>query len=154
EHDFFPPEHQEAIESWNKKIYHSVNNGVYRAGFAAAQDAYEKAVVELFDTLESIENHLEEHSFLVGEKPTEADWRLFPTLTRFDVAYYGAFKCNIKRLIDFPNLWDYARRLYHQPGIADTVHFDVYKQGYYSQSEKRNPSGIVPAGPVIDWSLG
>ena len=152
--DYYPSSKHDQINYWNDIIYRTVNNGVYRAGFAASQSAYDSAVRELFDSLELIENHLNNNEYLVGEESTEADWRLFPTLARFDVAYFGAFKCNIKRLTDFPNLWRYARRLYHTPGIAETVKFDLYKLGYYGRSEKRNPFGIVPKGPIIDWSLG
>ena len=151
--DYYPLKFQAEIDRWNARIYRSLNNGVYRAGFAATQNAYDAAVEEVFNTLDALEAHLHHNTYLVGECATEADWRLFPTLARFDVAYYGAFKCNLKRLIDYPNLWRYARRLYHYPGIAKTVKFDIYKQGYYSQSDKRNPFGIVPKGPIIDWSL-
>ena len=151
--DYYPEALREEIDHWNERIYHTVNNGVYRAGFAASQEAYDKAVSELFDTLDAIEAKLETNEFLVGDRATEADWRLFPTLARFDVAYYGAFKCNLKRLTDFPNLWQYARRLYHYPGVADTVKFDIYKHGYFSPSAKRNPFGIVPKGPIVDWHL-
>ena len=151
--DYYPLANRDAIDYWNDIIYRTINNGVYRAGFASSQAAYDAAVRELFDSFELIEKHLDDNEYLVGDRSTEADWRLFPTLARFDVAYFGAFKCNIKRLIDFPNLWRYARRLYHTPGIADTVKFDLYKLGYYSKSEKRNPYGIVPKGPVIDWSV-
>lgn len=140
------------IERWNELIYRTVNNGVYRAGFARTQSAYDEAVAEVFATLDRIEAHLAEADWLVGNAFTEADLRLFPTLARFDVAYHYAFKCNIRRLIDYPNLWAYARRIYALPGVADTVRFDIYKQGYFSPSELRNPLGIVPAGPDIDWS--
>ena len=152
-YDFYPDPLREQIDHWNERIYRTVNNGVYRAGFASSQEAYDRAVAELFETLESIETHLAHNEYLVGGQATEADWRLFPTLARFDVAYYGAFKCNLKRLTDFPNLWRYARRLYHYPGVADTVKFDIYKYGYFSPSVKRNPFGIVPKGPIVDWSL-
>ena len=109
-------------------------------------------MAEVFETLDKLNDHLATHDWLVGNTLTEADIRLFPTLARFDVAYHYAFKCNLRRLADYPNLWAYARRMYHLPGVADTVRFDIYKAGYFSPSELRNPLGIVPAGPVIDWS--
>lgn len=149
--DYYPKPLRKEIDQWNEKIYRAVNNGVYRAGFSNTQAAYNAAVVEVFQALDEIDAHLSTAAYLVGDTSTEADWRLFPTLTRFDVAYYGAFKCNLKRITDYPNLWRYARNLYHHPGIADTVKFDVYKQGYYSPSVNRNPLGIVPLGPKIDW---
>lgn len=151
--DLYPEPHRAKIDRWNDLIYPTVNNGVYRAGFARTQEAYDRAVREVFDTLDRIEDHLADRDWLAGDALTEADVRLFPTLARFDVAYHYAFKCNIRRLMDYPRLWAYARRFYALPGIADTVHFDIYKQGYFSPSELRNPLGIVPAGPVIDWSL-
>ena len=149
--NYYPKPLRSIIDQWNEKIYHTVNNGVYRAGFSTTQAAYDAAVREVFQTLDEIEAHLSNSTYLAGDSLTEADWRLFPTLARFDVAYYGAFKCNLKRVADYPNLWRYARNLYHQPGIADTVKFDLYKQGYYSPSANRNPLGIVPLGPLIDW---
>ena len=148
-----PPELEPEIDRWNDLIYRTVNNGVYRAGFARTQAAYDAAVVEVFDTLDRIEAHLEGRDWLVGGQFTEADLRLFPTLARFDVAYHYAFKCNIRRLTDYPRLWRYARRIYAMPGVAGTVKFDIYKQGYFSPSELRNPLGIVPAGPEVDWSM-
>ncbi|RMD93532.1 MAG: glutathione-dependent reductase [Alphaproteobacteria bacterium] len=151
--DLTPPGLAPEIEAWNALIYRTVNNGVYRAGFARSQGAYDEAVTALFDTLDRIEAHLESHDWLVGERFTEADLRLFPTLARFDVAYHYAFKCNIRRLVDYPRLWAYARRIYHMPGVAGTVDFEAYKQGYFSPSPLRNPLGIVPKGPLIDWSL-
>lgn len=151
--DLYPSAHRDQIDDWNDRIYRSVNNGVYRAGFARTQEAYDTAVSELFATLDAIETHLTGRDWLAGDSFTEADLRLFPTLARFDVAYHYAFKCNIRRLVDYPALWAYARRIYAMPGIAETVRFDIYKRGYFSPSELRNPLGIVPAGPVIDWSL-
>ncbi|MGR3291916.1 MAG: glutathione S-transferase C-terminal domain-containing protein [Paracoccaceae bacterium] len=144
---------QNDIDDWNTLIYSTVNNGVYRAGFARSQKAYDAAVVELFATLDRIETHLQANTWLCGSHFTEADLRLFPTLARFDVAYHYAFKCNIRRLMDYPNLWRYARQIYAMPDVAGTVKFEIYKQGYFSPSELRNPLGIVPAGPIIDWSL-
>jgi putative glutathione S-transferase len=148
-----PADLRDEIDAWNARIYRDVNNGVYRAGFARTQEAYDTAVAEVFAALDEIEAHLRRRGWLCGDRYTEADLRLFPTLARFDVAYHYAFKCNIRRLIDYPGLWDYARRIYHRPGVAETVRFDIYKQGYFSPSELRNPLGIVPAGPEIDWKL-
>ncbi len=151
--DLSPPELEPEIDRWNDLIYRHVNNGVYRAGFARTQKAYDAGVRDVFDTLDQIEAHLADNRWLLGEAFTEADVRLFPTLARFDVAYHYAFKCNIRRLTDYPRLWAYARKIYAMPGVADTVRFDIYKQGYFSPSELRNPLGIVPAGPEVDWSL-
>ena len=151
--DLWPAGSTPEIDGWNALIYRTMNNGVYRAGFARTQEAYDSAVAEVFDTLDRIEAQLEKTTWLTGETFTEADLRLFPTLARFDVAYHYAFKCNIRRLIDYPRLWAYARRIYAMPGVAETVDFEIYKQGYFSPSELRNPLGIVPVGPVIDWSL-
>ncbi len=151
--DLTPPGLTPDIERWNTLIYRTVNNGVYRAGFARTQEAYDVAVAEVFDTLDRIEDHLGGSDWLAGDRFTEADLRLFPTLARFDVAYHYAFKCNIRRLTDYPRLWAYARRIYHMPGVAGTVDFEIYKRGYFSPSELRNPLGIVPAGPRVDWSL-
>lgn len=148
-----PPALEAEIDAWNERIYRSVNNGVYRAGFARTQAAYDAAVAEVFETLDAIEAHLASNAWLCGDAFTEADLRLFPTLARFDVAYHFAFKCNLARLTDFPRLWRYARTIYAMPRVADTVRFDIYKQGYFSPSSLRNPLGIVPAGPRIDWSL-
>ncbi|WP_299987543.1 glutathione S-transferase family protein [uncultured Ruegeria sp.] len=147
-----PPEKLNQIDVWNEKIYARLNNGVYRAGFARTQEAYEVGFRDVFATLDEIEAHLANGRYLCGDKLTEADLRLFPTLARFDVAYHYAFKCNLRRLIDYPNLWGYARELYALPGIAETVKFEIYKQGYFSPSELRNPLGIVPLGPDIDWT--
>ncbi len=140
------------IDDWNALIYPTLNNGVYRAGFARTQEAYDTAVTEVFATLDKLEAHLSSNTTLVGDVVTEADLRLFPTLARFDVAYHYAFKCNIRRLMDYPNLWDYTRALYALPGLAETVKPAIYKAGYFSPSELRNPLGIVPAGPQIDWT--
>lgn len=151
--DLYPAEKRAEIDRWNDLIYRTVNNGVYRAGFARTQDAYDHAVIEVFDTLDQIETQLGATAFLTGDTMTEADLRLFPTLVRFDVAYHYAFKCNIRRIADYPNLWRYARRIYALPQIGETVRFNLYKMGYFSKSELRNPLGIVPAGPKVDWSL-
>ena len=150
--DHYPKALRREIDAVNARVYSTVNNGVYRAGFARTQAAYDEAVAAVFATLDWLEARLSRTRYLVGDTLTEADWRLFPTLARFDVAYYGAFKCNLRRLVDYPNLWAYARELYQRPGIAETVDLDVYKRGYYSMSERRNPLGIVPVGPVIDFT--
>ncbi len=152
-HDFYPAELQGEIDGLDDLIYRTVNNGVYRAGFATTQAAYDEAVGALFATLDQLEERLAERRYLCGERLTLADWRLFPTLVRFDVAYVGAFKCNLRRLVDYPNLWGYARELYQMPGIAGTVDLEVYKRGYYSKSAQRNPLGIVPKGPLIDFTI-
>lgn len=140
------------IDRWNDLIHTRINNGVYRAGFARTQEAYDTAVTDLFDALDQVEHHLETHTTLVGDQLTEADLRLFPTLARFDVAYHYAFKCNLAKLTDYPNLWDYARAFYAIDGVAETTKFDIYKAGYFSKSDLRNPLGIVPKGPLVDWS--
>jgi glutathionyl-hydroquinone reductase len=150
--DYYPAAWRAEIDALNDRIYSTINNGVYRAGFARSQSAYEEAVIALFDTLDMLDERLADRRYLMGAQQTEADWRLFPTLARFDVAYVGAFKCNIRRIADYANLWPYTRDLYQTPGIAGTVRHDIYKQGYYSKSELRNPLGIVPVGPVIDFS--
>ncbi len=152
--DYYPPPLRAEIDRLNDLIYHTVNDGVYRAGFAATQEAYEEAVDALFATLDRLEERLATRRYLLGSSLTEADWRLFPTLVRFDVAYYGAFQCNMRRLVDYPNLWAYTRELYQMPGIAETVDLEIYKQGYYSLSASLpNRAGIVPKGPVIDFSV-
>ncbi len=151
-YDFYPVELRGEIDELNALIFATVNNGVYRAGFAGTQEAYEEAFDALFATLDALEQRLASRRYLCGERLTEADWRLFPTLVRFDVAYVGAFKCNLRRLVDYPNLWAYTRELYQMPGIAETVDLDIYKRGYYSKSPLRNPLGIVPKGPAIDFS--
>ncbi|MBO6755309.1 MAG: glutathione S-transferase C-terminal domain-containing protein [Roseibium sp.] len=150
--DFYPESLRADIDRWNAEIYPKLNNGVYRAGFAGTQDAYNEAVVEVFETLDRIESHLEDRMWLAGDQVTEADIRLFPTLARFDVAYWSAFKCNLRRLIDYPRLWDYARRFHALPGVAETVKLEIYRRGYHSRSEKRNPHGIVPLGPIVDFA--
>ncbi|WP_299144585.1 glutathione S-transferase C-terminal domain-containing protein [uncultured Tateyamaria sp.] len=140
------------IDTWNTRIHRDVNHGVYRAGFARTQEAYDAAVTDLFAALEAIDAHLATQTTLTGDHLTEADLRLFPTLARFDVAYHYAFKCNLAKLSDFPHLWDYARAFYALPGIADTVKPEIYKAGYFSRSDLRNPLGIVPKGPKVDWT--
>jgi len=150
--DLYPSAHQGQIDDWNTLIYDTVNNGVYRAGFAAAQEPYEKAAHQVFETLDKIDAHLGEHEYLCGDQFTEADLRLFPTLARFDVAYHYAFRCNLRKISDYAHLWPYAKRIYAMPGVAQTVRLDIYKRGYFSASEKRNPLGIIPIGPTVDWS--
>jgi putative glutathione S-transferase len=150
--DLAPADLRSSIETWNTQIYRDVNNGVYRAGFARTQDAYDSAVFAVFAALDLIETQLSNTRYLTGDRFTEADLRLFPTLARFDVAYHYAFKCNIRRLMDYPHLWAYTREIYQMPGVAETVNFEIYKQGYFSPSPLRNPLGIVPAGPQIDWT--
>ena len=146
--DYCPDDLRDDIDALNARIYRDVNNGVYRVGFARTQDAYDSALAPLFDTLDWLDARLADRRYLLGDRQTEADWRLFPTLARFDTAYYGAFKCNVRRIADYAHLWPYARDLYQTPGIAETVDFDIYKQGYYAPSSHRNPYGIVPAGPA------
>jgi len=149
--NFYPAEHAKSIDTFNNLIYSTVNNGVYRAGFATTQAAYEEACVGVFETLDKLDAQLEKRRYLCGAEQTEADWRLFPTLVRFDVAYHYAFKCNIRRLMDYEHLWPYTRDLYQTPGIAEFVFPDLYKRGYHSLSELRNPLGIVPKGPIVDF---
>ena len=149
---FCPPHLREEIDEINSFVYTRVNNGVYKAGFATTQAAYEEAVVQLFDALDSLEARLDSQRFLVGDTPTEADWRLFTTLIRFDPVYVGHFKCNIRRVVDYPNLWAYTRDLYQAPGVSDTVRMDHIKDHYYRSHQTINPSGVVPAGPIVDLS--
>jgi putative glutathione S-transferase len=151
--DYYPEERRVRIDEINARVYETVNNGVYKAGFATAQAAYDRAVGELFESLDWLEGLLGAERYLIGDRITEADWRLFTTLVRFDAVYHGHFKCNIRRLMDYPNLWAYARDLYQQPGVAETVDFFHIKQHYYGSHRSLNPSGIVPAGPEIDWQV-
>jgi glutathionyl-hydroquinone reductase len=149
--DLYPEELREAIDEINELVYHNVNNGVYRTGFARSQGAYERAFGQLFDTLDQLEHRLSQQRYLVGDRITEADWRLFTTLVRFDPVYHGHFKTNKKRLVDYPNLWAYTRELYQVPGVAETVNMDHIKTHYYASHTWINPSRIVPAGPEIDF---
>jgi putative glutathione S-transferase len=146
EGDYYPKEVREAIDKINNKIYHTINNGVYKAGFATSQNAYEEAVLPIFETLNELEDILSEQKFLVSEKPTEADWRLFTTLIRFDAVYYGHFKCNIKKISEYKNLSRYLMDLFRMPGISETVNFDHIKKHYYMSHETINPSRITPKG--------
>lgn len=149
--DYYPPPLRAEIDALNARIYDRVNNGVYKAGFATTQAAYEEAVVPLFETLDWLEQRLASQPYLCGEHVTEADWRLFTTLIRFDAVYVGHFKCNLRRLVDYPHLWDYTRALYQSPGVAETVNFTHIKGHYYQSHDTINPTGIVPAGPMIDF---
>ncbi|KAA6186332.1 glutathione S-transferase family protein [Thiohalocapsa marina] len=150
--DFYPAHLRDEIDAVNALVYENINNGVYRAGFATTQQAYEAAYDQLFDTLDALETRLGRQRYLVGDRITEADWRLFPTLVRFDAVYHGHFKCNRQRLVDYPNLWSYTRELYQIPGVAETVHMDHIKLHYYGSHRGINPTGIVPKGPDLDFS--
>jgi len=149
--DFYPKELRGTIDEINETVYHTVNNGVYKAGFATGQEAYEQAFDALFDTLDALEDRLAHQRYLVGARLTEADWRLFTTLVRFDPVYVGHFKCNKRRLVDYPNLWAYTRELYQVPGVAETVDLHHIKQHYFGSHATVNPTGIVPKGPKIDF---
>jgi putative glutathione S-transferase len=151
EADFYPEVNRAQIDDWNSRIYPSINNGVYRAGFATTQAAYEEAYSELFAELDLIEQHLGENRYLTGDQLSEADIRLFTTLIRFDVVYHGHFKCNRQRLEDYNNLASYVRDIYQLPGIEETVDFDHIKTHYYASHKTINPTGMVPKGPGIDY---
>jgi putative glutathione S-transferase len=153
ENDLYPADLRDEIDRINERVYATVNNGVYRAGFAKTQEAYDEAFTQLFDSLTWLERLLGERRYLAGDRITEADWRLFPTLVRFDTVYYLHFRCNGRRIVDHPNLWAYARELYQRPGIAETVAMDEIKTHYYTTHDSLNPKRIVPAGPLdLDWS--
>ena len=149
--DYYPQALRPEIDAVNDYVYERVNNGVYRCGFAGSQAAYEQAFDTLFDALETLEARLGRSHFLVGERLTEADWRLFTTLVRFDPAYYLHFKCNLKRIADYPNLTRYLRALLAVPGVSATVDLDHIKRHYYQSHRHLNPSGLVPKGPRLDW---
>lgn len=149
--DLYPAALRAEIDTINEFVYDRVNNGVYRAGFARRQEAYDEAFGALFAALDELEERLGRQRFLVGDQITEADWRLFPTLVRFDAVYYSHFKCNERRLIDYPNLWSYTRDLYQQPGIAATVAMEQIKRHYYTTHDFLNPSRIIPGGPALDF---
>jgi putative glutathione S-transferase len=153
DYDYAPKDLLDEIDEVNDEVYNTVNNGVYKAGFATEQSVYEEEVTNLFEELDKLEEHFKTNEYLVGDQITEADWRLFTTLVRFDSVYYGHFKCNLKRIVDYENLWRYTRELYNWPGIAKTVNFDHIKEHYYRSHDTINPNGIVPKGPEIDWSL-
>jgi putative glutathione S-transferase len=148
--DYYPEALRAEIDALNDLIYDTVNNGVYKCGFASTQTGYERAVTALFSTLDQLEERLAQQRYLTGDVPTEADWRLFPTLVRFDPVYYGHFKCNLRQLRDYPNLWGYTRDLYQIDGVAETVNMDHIKRHYYMSHTDLNPSRIVPGGPDID----
>ncbi|NNC30011.1 glutathione S-transferase family protein [Longimicrobium terrae] len=150
--DLYPQALRSEIDEINEIVYRDVNNGVYRAGFATAQEAYEAAVDQLFTRLDWLEDRLSRQRYLVGDQLTEADIRLFTTLVRFDMVYVGHFKCNLRRLVDYPSLWAYARDLYQRPGFGETVNEDHIKRHYYMTHDQINPTRIVPKGPVIDWT--
>ncbi len=150
--DYYPEELREEIDTLNERIYNTVNNGVYRAGFATTQEAYEEAVEPLFESLDWLDKRLGSRRYLAGDRITEADWRLFTTLLRFDPVYVGHFKCNRRRIVDYPNLWPYTRELYQHPGVAGTVNMHHIKHHYYASHDMVNPTGVVPVGPDIDYT--
>jgi putative glutathione S-transferase len=150
--DYYPQALRTEIDALNARIYDTVNNGVYKAGFATSQDAYEEAVYPLFETLDWLEERLSTRAFLCGDHVTEADWRLFTTLLRYDPVYVTHFKCNLRRIVDYPNLWDYTRALFQTPGVAETVNFQHIKGHYFQSHDTINPTGIVPVGPLLDFT--
>jgi putative glutathione S-transferase len=149
--DFYPHKLQRDIDAINDRVYHEINNGVYKAGFATTQSAYEKNVRILFAALDWVEDILSSQRYLTGDTLTEADWRLFTTLIRFDAVYVGHFKCNLRRIADYPNLSGYLRELYQMPGIAETVNLEHIKKHYYMSHDTINPTAVVPAGPELNW---
>jgi putative glutathione S-transferase len=153
EGDYYPPALRSDIDAINTRVYDTLNNGVYKAGFATTQKAYEEALIPLFQTLDWLEEKLAQSRYLIRNQITEADWRLFTTLIRFDAVYVGHFKCNLRRIADYPHLTGYLRDLYQQPGIAETVNFSHIKQHYYTSHETVNPTRIVPLGPDTDYTL-
>ena len=153
DYDFVPEDLREQIDELNDVIYRRVNNGVYRAGFAGKQAPYERAAGKLFETLDELDARLASQRYLFGGRMTETDWRLFPTLIRFDAVYHGHFKCNLRRIVDYKNLWPYLRDLYQHDGVAETVNFDHIKRHYYMTHDEINPTRIVPIGPELDLML-
>ncbi|MBF9045398.1 glutathione S-transferase family protein [Rhodobacterales bacterium HKCCE4037] len=149
--DYYPEALRDRIDEINARVYDEVNNGVYKSGFATTQEAYDDAVHALFDALDWLEGILAENRYLAGDRLTEADWRLFTTLVRFDLVYHTHFKCNRARIVDYPNLWAYTRELYQMPGIADEVNFAHIVRHYHYSHETINPHRIIPINPVIDW---
>lgn len=149
--DYYPEALRAEIDSINAHVYDNINNGVYKAGFATSQKAYELAVLPLFEALDELEHRLAKNRYLLGDQVTEADWRLFTTLIRFDAVYHGHFKCNLKQIEDYPNLAGYMRELYQWPGVAETVNMAHIKEHYYRSHDTINPTGVVPAGPVLDF---
>lgn len=150
--DFYPEHLRSDIDHVNERVYHTINNGVYKCGFATEQGAYEEAYAELFESLDWVEDILSKQTYLVGDEVTEADWRLFTTLVRFDAVYFGHFKTNKKRIVDYPHIWSYVKSLYQNHGIADTVKLDQIKQHYYFSHTMINPTQVVPVGPEIQFS--
>jgi putative glutathione S-transferase len=150
--DLYPADLRPEIDRLNERTYGSVNDGVYQAGFATSQEAYRRAHDRLFETLDELEELLGHRRYLAGDRITEADWRLFPTLVRFDSVYYSHFKCNRRRIVDYPNLWGYTRELYGLPGVAATLDMAQIKRHYYTTHDSINPTRIIPEGPEIDWS--
>ena len=151
--DYYPAHQRAEIDAINDRIYRDVNNGVYRAGFAITQEAYDEAVASLFKTLDWLEAKLSRSRYLLGDQLSEADIRLFTTLVRFDAVYHGHFKCNIRRIVDYPALWRFTRDIYNLKGVAETVNLHHIRHHYYESHTNINPSGIVPAGPVLDLSI-
>ena len=149
--NYVPDQWLEEIDTVNDFVYHRINNGVYKAGFATKQEVYEEEVTALFAALDQMEERLAGQDYLVGNRLTEADIRLFTTLVRFDTVYFGHFKCNLKPLTAYPNLWAYTKRIYQLPGIAQTVNFDHIKRHYYGSHKTINPTGVIPMGPTLDW---
>lgn len=149
--DYYPQALRTEIDSLNARVYDRVNNGVYKAGFATTQEAYEQAVFPLFEALDELDQRLSQQRYLLGEQITEADWRLFTTLVRFDAVYHGHFKCNLRRINDYPHLAGYVRELYQWPGVAETVNLKHIKEHYYRSHGTINPTGVVPAGPALDF---
>jgi putative glutathione S-transferase len=150
--DLYPQEHREEIDALNERLYNDINNAVYKAGFSTDQQSYEATVLRMFETLDEMDARLESRRFLFGVEPVETDWRLFTTLVRFDAVYNIHFKCSLRRVVEYPNLWPYARDLFQQPGIAETVRFGEIRDHYYRTHKHLNPSGIVPVRPAADFS--
>ena len=149
--NYVPDQWLEEIDAVNDFVYHRINNGVYKAGFATKQEVYEEEVTSLFAALDQMEERLAGQDYLVGNRLTEADIRLFTTLVRFDAVYFGHFKCNLKPLTAYPKLWAYTKRIYQLPGMAQTVNFDHIKRHYYGSHKTINPTGVIPVGPTLDW---
>ena len=149
--DYYPADKRSEIDAVNRLVFENVNNGVYRSGFASTQEAYEEAFLDVFAALDSLEERLSRQRYLAGDRLTEADWRLFTTILRFDAVYYSHFKCNLRRIADYPNLSNYLRDLYQVPGVSETVDMDQIKRHYYISMRNINPSGVVPLGPALDF---